>query len=192
MARVVPLAARTRGVRIIGIDRADKARGSVYRIEPTELGEHGAAQHIEAAPTCEAPPDRPERATRQRSRRAVGKRAGPARHRSRQRHRRLRAKCSTPRSRGFPASTWISFASTGETMWAGSLPPIFRDGCSCACSLTGSRPWHLGISIGRSCGVCASPGRKPSSSRDGRPFASRRPTTREGVGLKPGALLVRE
>ena len=44
----------------------------------------------------------------------------------------------------------------------------------------------------RSCGVCASPGRKPSSSRDARPFASRRPTTREGVGLKPGALLVRE
>ena len=28
--------------------------------------------------------------------------------------------------------------------------------------------------------------------RDARPFASRRPTTREGVGLKPGALLVRE
>ena len=55
----------------IGIDRADKARGSVYRIEPTELGEHGAAQHVEAAPTCEAPPDRPERATRQRSRRAA-------------------------------------------------------------------------------------------------------------------------
>ena len=24
------------------------------------------------------------------------------------------------------------------------------DGCSCACSLTGSRPWHSGISIGRS------------------------------------------
>ena len=74
----------------------------------------------------------------------------------------------------------------------GVAPPIFRDGCLCACSLTGSRPWHSGISIGRSCGVCASPGRKPSSSRNARPFASRRPTTREGVGLKPGALLVRE
>jgi hypothetical protein len=29
-------------------------------------------------------------------------------------------------------------------------------------------------------------------SRNARPFASRRPTTRDGVGLKPGALLVRE
>ena len=29
-------------------------------------------------------------------------------------------------------------------------------------------------------------------SRDARPFAIRGPTTREGVGLKPGALLVRE
>ena len=30
------------------------------------------------------------------------------------------------------------------------------------------------------------------ASRDARPFAARGPTTREGVGLKPGALLVRE
>jgi len=55
----------------VGIDRADKARGSVYRIEPTEMGEHGAAPHVEAAPTCEAPTERPERAARQRSRRAA-------------------------------------------------------------------------------------------------------------------------
>ena len=39
----------------------------------------------------------------------------------------------------------------------GVAPAHLRDGCSCACSLTGSRPWHSGISIGRSCGVCASP-----------------------------------
>ena len=61
---------RKRGY-VVGIDRADKARGSVYRIEPTEMGEESAAPHVETAPTCEAPLDRPERAARQRSRRAA-------------------------------------------------------------------------------------------------------------------------
>ncbi len=45
------------------------------------------------------------------------------------------------------------------------------------------------------CASAATPsstGRKLSSSRDARPFATRGPTTREGVGLKSGALLVRE
>ena len=106
--------------------------------------------------------------------------------------RRQRAKPSTLRSRDFPASTRISFASSGETTWAGLLPPIFRDGCSCACSPIGSKPRHSGISTGRFCDVCTSTGTKPSSSRDARPFATRGPTTREGVGLKSGALLVRE
>ena len=46
----------------VGIDRADKARGSVYRIEPTEMGGDSAAAHVEAAPTSETPRDRPERA----------------------------------------------------------------------------------------------------------------------------------
>ena len=55
----------------VGIDRADKARGSVYRIEPTEMGEDSAAPHVEAAPTCKAPPDRPERAANLRTRRAA-------------------------------------------------------------------------------------------------------------------------
>ena len=55
----------------VGIDRADKARGSVYRIEPTEMGDDSAAPHVEAAPTCEAPPDRPERAASLRTRRAA-------------------------------------------------------------------------------------------------------------------------
>src|SRR5271166_4289645 len=55
----------------VGIDRADKARGSVYRIEPTKMGEDSAAPHVEAAPTCKAPPDRPERAANLRTRRAA-------------------------------------------------------------------------------------------------------------------------
>ena len=63
-------------------------------------------------------------------------------HRSRQRYRRQNARRSTPQSRACPTSTWISFASSGETNWAGSLPPIFRDGCRCACSPIGSRPRH--------------------------------------------------
>ena len=46
----------------VGIDRADKARGSVYRIEPTEMGGDSAAPHVAAAPTSETPRDRPERA----------------------------------------------------------------------------------------------------------------------------------
>src|SRR5271166_2188930 len=55
----------------VGIDRADKARGSVYRIEPTEMGGDSAAPHVEAAPTCETPRDRPERAASRPTRRAA-------------------------------------------------------------------------------------------------------------------------
>ena len=55
----------------VGIDRADKARGSVYRIDPTEMGDDSVAPYVEAAPTCEAPPDRPERAASLRTRRAA-------------------------------------------------------------------------------------------------------------------------
>ena len=61
---------RKRGY-VVTIDQADKARGSVYRIEPTEKRDDSAAPHVEAAPTCEAPTGRPERAARQRSRRAA-------------------------------------------------------------------------------------------------------------------------
>ena len=55
----------------VGIDRTDKARGSVYRIEPTEMEEDSAAPHAEASQTCEAPPDRPGRAASLRTRRAA-------------------------------------------------------------------------------------------------------------------------
>ena len=55
----------------VGIDRDDKARGSVYRIEPTEMGEDSAAPHAEVAPTCEAPLDRPKRVPSLRTRRAA-------------------------------------------------------------------------------------------------------------------------
>ena len=53
----------------VGIDRADKARGSVYRIEPTERGDDSGAPEVEAAPSCEAP-NPPERAANLRTRRA--------------------------------------------------------------------------------------------------------------------------
>jgi hypothetical protein len=49
----------------VRIDRADKARGSVYRIEPAQRSEDSAE------PNVEAPPDQPERAASQRSRRAA-------------------------------------------------------------------------------------------------------------------------
>ena len=99
----------------VGIDRADKARGSVYRIEPTEMGGDSAAPHVAAAPTSETPRDRPERAVSQRIpsggvMRARKSERRAARHRSRQRYRRQNARRSTPRSRAFPASTRISFA----------------------------------------------------------------------------------
>jgi len=55
----------------VGIDRAEKARGSVYRIEPAPMGDDSAATNVEAAPTCEAPPERPERAATLRTRRAA-------------------------------------------------------------------------------------------------------------------------
>ena len=55
----------------VGIDRADKARGSVYRIGPTETDDDSAAPHVGATPTCEAPSDRPERAASLRVRRAA-------------------------------------------------------------------------------------------------------------------------
>ncbi len=42
----------------VGIDRADKARGSVYRIEPTVTGDDNAAPDVKAGPTGEAPSDR--------------------------------------------------------------------------------------------------------------------------------------
>ena len=55
----------------VGMDRADKARGSVYRIDPAERSEDSAELDVAAPPTCEAPPDQPERAASQRSRRAA-------------------------------------------------------------------------------------------------------------------------
>src|SRR5271166_414587 len=55
----------------VGIDRADKARGSVYRIEPTPMGGDSAAPLVGAAPTCEAPPARPKNAASPRTRRAA-------------------------------------------------------------------------------------------------------------------------
>ena len=56
----------------VGIDRADKARGSVYRIAQTERSEDSVASSAErGATTSEAPPDRPERATGRRTRQAA-------------------------------------------------------------------------------------------------------------------------
>ena len=61
---------RKRGYAVV-MDRADKARGSVYRIEPAERSEDSAEPNFEGPPTCDAPPDQPERAASQRSRRAA-------------------------------------------------------------------------------------------------------------------------
>src|SRR5208337_2005976 len=55
----------------VGIDRADEARGSVYRIEPTPMGGDSAAPLVGAASTCEAPPARPKNAASLRTRRAA-------------------------------------------------------------------------------------------------------------------------
>ena len=52
----------------VGIDRADKARGSVYRIEAIEKSHDSGAPDVEAA-SCEAP-NPPERAADLRTRRA--------------------------------------------------------------------------------------------------------------------------
>ncbi len=107
-------------------------------------------------------------------------------------HRRQCAKPSTLRSRDFPASTRISFASSGETTWAGLLPPIFRDGCSCAWLAYRIQAAAFG-DLDRAILRRLHEHREEAfESRDARPFATRGPTTREGVGLKSGALLVRE
>ena len=75
--------------------------------------------------------------------------------------------------------------------WAGLLPPIFRDGCSCACSPIGSKPRHSGILDRAILRRLHEHRDEAFELRDARPFATRGPTTREGVGLKSGALLVR-
>jgi hypothetical protein len=63
-ARAALTGLRKRGY-AIGINRTDKARGSVYRIEPS------AAPHAEPEPTGKARPDRPERGASPRSRQAA-------------------------------------------------------------------------------------------------------------------------
>ena len=61
---------RKRGYAVV-IDRADKARGSVYRIEPSEMGGDSATPHTAAEATGKARPDRPERGASPRSRQAA-------------------------------------------------------------------------------------------------------------------------
>jgi hypothetical protein len=58
-ARAALTGLRKRGYAIV-IDRADKARGSVYRIEPSEMGGGGVTPQTAAEATCKAGPDRPE------------------------------------------------------------------------------------------------------------------------------------
>jgi hypothetical protein len=61
---------RKRGC-VIALDRADKTRGSVYRIEATQMVSCGVASPDQTPPTDDAQPDRPDRAARQRSRQAA-------------------------------------------------------------------------------------------------------------------------
>jgi hypothetical protein len=69
-ARAALTGLRKRGCAVV-IDRAAKARGSVYRIDPTETGDDSVAPHVEAEPTGKVRPDRPERGTSPRSRQAA-------------------------------------------------------------------------------------------------------------------------
>jgi hypothetical protein len=59
-----------RGYAVV-IDRADKARGSVYRIEPSEMGGDSAAPQTAVQATGKARPDRPEPGASPRSRQAA-------------------------------------------------------------------------------------------------------------------------
>jgi len=69
-ARAALTGLRKRGYAVV-IDRADKARGSVYRIEPSEMGGDSATPHTAADTTGKARPDRPERCVSPRSRQAA-------------------------------------------------------------------------------------------------------------------------
>ena len=69
-ARAALTGLRKRGY-AVGINRTDKARGSIYRIEPSEMGGDSAALHTAAEATGKARPDRPERGASPRSRQAA-------------------------------------------------------------------------------------------------------------------------
>ena len=68
-ARAALTGLRKRGYTVV-IDRADKARGSFYRIETSEISD-SAALHTAAEATGKARPDRPERDASSRSRQAA-------------------------------------------------------------------------------------------------------------------------
>jgi hypothetical protein len=68
-ARAALTGLRKRGYAVV-IDRADKARGSVYRIEPSEMG-CDATPHTSAEATGKVRPERPERGGSPRSRQAA-------------------------------------------------------------------------------------------------------------------------
>jgi hypothetical protein len=68
-ARAALTGLRKRGYAVV-IDRDNKARGSVYRIEPSEVG-CDATPHTAAEATGKAQPDRPERGASPRSRQAA-------------------------------------------------------------------------------------------------------------------------
>ena len=65
-ARAALTGLRKRGYAVV-IDRADKARGSVYRIEPSEMGGDSAAPHTAAEATGKTHPGRSERGASPRS-----------------------------------------------------------------------------------------------------------------------------
>jgi hypothetical protein len=69
-ARAALTGLRKRGYAVV-INRADKARGSVYRIESSEIGGDGVAPQTAADVTGGARPDRPGRGASPRSRQAA-------------------------------------------------------------------------------------------------------------------------
>ena len=181
----------------VGIDRADKVRGSVYRIEPREMEEDSAAPHAEASQTCEAPPDRPGR--------AANLRTGQGGVMATRRNANGAGEASVP-----PAPS----ASARETLDASvaRLSGLNTDQLRLQWRnhLGGVAPAHLPRwlllrvlayriqaaafgDLARAILRRLHEHREEAfESRDARPFATRGPTTREGVGLKSGALLVRE
>ena len=69
-ARAALTGLRKRGYAVV-IDRTDQARGSVYRIEPSEIGGAGVAPQTVGEATGKARPERPERGASPPSRQAA-------------------------------------------------------------------------------------------------------------------------
>jgi hypothetical protein len=134
----------------VAIDRADKARGSVYRLEPSEMGGDSAAPEA----TGKARPDRPE----------LAQAHGPVRRRETAKHQQARgageasvppALSSSERERLEAAVASLSGLNADQLClrWRshlGGIPPAHLPGRPLARVLAyASRPRHSDVSIGQ-------------------------------------------